>query len=229
MEFLQHFLLGKPLERNGQESAGLMSTLVWDEQPGPDRSSPGLDVETADSFLLRGPGRPDHRRQPPPANAIRPGGHGTTTTRCAPTSPRCTRTASGASASAGAPPPALRAETVSYDYDNRMLDGNTDENGVPCGPTGCLYSRPADRTDAFVNVAPKLSLAVDLRDGLVAYTTASVGFRPPEITELYRLQRSQRTADLDSERLDALEIGLQGCAGRRSTWRSRSSTCARTT
>ena len=43
----------------------------------------------------------------------------------------------------------LRAEWVTYEYDNRMLDGNTDENGVPCGSSGCLYSRPADRTDHF--------------------------------------------------------------------------------
>ena len=30
MEFLQHFLLGQPLERNGQESAGVMSSFAWD-------------------------------------------------------------------------------------------------------------------------------------------------------------------------------------------------------
>ena len=54
-----------------------------------------------------------------------------------------------------------RVEYVGYDYDNRMIAGNTDENGVPCGATGCLYSRPADRTDAFFNVAPKLGLAFD--------------------------------------------------------------------
>ena len=39
----------------------------------------------------------------------------------------------------------VRLEYVGYDYDNRMLAGNTDEHGVPCTPTGCLYSRPADR------------------------------------------------------------------------------------
>ena len=36
-----------------------------------------------------------------------------------------------------------------------------------------------------------------------------MGFRPPEITELYRLQRNQESADLDSERLDALEAGIK--------------------
>jgi iron complex outermembrane receptor protein len=206
MEFLQHFLIGKPLERNGQQSAGLMSTLVWDEDP--DRTLvAGLDVETADSFLLQDQAGPATDGSPP-ANAIRPAGrHYDYEVR----SYVAALYAHGEQrflerwrATAG-----LRAEFVNYDYDNRMLDGNTDEDGVPCGASGCLYSRPADRTDAFFNVAPKLSLAVDLREGLVAYTTASVGFRPPEITELYRLQRNQRTAELDSERLDAVEIGLK--------------------
>jgi outer membrane receptor protein involved in Fe transport len=31
----------------------------------------------------------------------------------------------------------LRAEYVRYDYDNRMLAGNTDENGVPAPPGAC--------------------------------------------------------------------------------------------
>jgi hypothetical protein len=72
MEFLQHFLLGKPLERNGQESVGLMSTLVWDERE--DRLLvAGLDLELADSFLLQQQDGPTTDGTPP-ANAIRPAG-----------------------------------------------------------------------------------------------------------------------------------------------------------
>jgi outer membrane receptor protein involved in Fe transport len=207
MEFLQHFLIGKPLERNGQQSAGLMSTLVWDEDP--DRTLvAGLDVETADSFLVEDQAGPATDGSAP-ANAIRPAGrHYDYEVRsyvAAMYAHGEQRFLARWRATAG-----LRAEYVSYDYDNRMLAGNTDENGVPCGTSGCLYSRPGDRTDDFFNVAPKFSLAVDLRDGLAAYATASVGFRPPEITELYRLQRNQRTADLESERLDSIETGLKG-------------------
>jgi outer membrane receptor protein involved in Fe transport len=206
MEFLQHFLLGKPLERNGQESLGLMSTLVWDERK--DRLLvAGLDLELADSFLLQEQDGPTTDGAPP-ANGIRPAGkhydysvrshvaalyvHGER------------RVGERLTATAG-----LRAEAVGYDYDNRMRAGNTDENGVPCLPAGCLYSRPADRTDAFVNLAPKLSLSVELSERVAAYGAASMGFRPPEITELYRLQRNQESADLDSERLDALEAGIK--------------------
>ena len=63
------------------------------------------------------------------------------------------------------------------------------------------------RTDAFLNLAPKLGLSFDLRDGMLAYLNASVGFRPPEMTELYRLQRGQAVADLQPETLDMLEAG----------------------
>jgi iron complex outermembrane receptor protein len=39
------------------------------------------------------------------------------------------------------------------------------------------------------------------------YLSGSSGFRPPEMTEVYRLQRQQTEADLDSERLESLEAG----------------------
>ena len=103
----------------------------------------------------------------------------------------------------------VRVEYVGYDYDNRMLAGNTDENGVPCVPSGCLYSRPADRNDSFTNAAPKLSLRWDAADGLMLYANLSRGFRPPEMTELYRLQRRQAVSALDSEQIDGYELGVK--------------------
>jgi len=207
MEFLQHFLLGKPLERNGQESAGLMTAFTWDHDPAWLLVS-GVDLELADSFLVQEQDGPT-TDGPPAANAIRPAGmHYDYTVRSYVVAAYAhgeRRFGERWRATGG-----LRAEAVNYDYDNRMLAGNTDENGVPCGATGCLYSRPADRTDAFLNVAPKLGLSFGVSDAVLAYANASVGFRPPEMTELYRLQRSQQVADLDSERLDALELGLKG-------------------
>lgn len=207
MDFLQHFLLGKPLERNGQESGGLSASLAWDTTPDWSVVT-GLDLELADSFLVEDQANPTIGG-PPAANAIRPVGlhydyavHSSVAALYASTERSFLgrwRVAAG-----------LRAEYVAYDYDNRMLAGNTDENGVPCSPAGCLYSRPADRTDTFVNVAPKLNLSVDLLPRVVAYASGSRGFRPPEMTELYRLQRAQAVADLDSEQLDAFELGVKG-------------------
>ena len=51
-----------------------------------------------------------------------------------------------------------RLENISYDYKNQMIDGRTDEFGVPCA-LGCRYNRPADRTDSFTNLSPKFALS----------------------------------------------------------------------
>ena len=207
MDFLQHFLLGQPVERNGQESGGLMSTLTWDRAADWTVVA-GLDLELADSFLYQAQDGPTTGGTPG-ANAIRPAGrHYDYEVRSYVAAAYAhveRRFGRRWSATAG-----LRAESVTYDYDNLMLAGNTDEDGVPCGVAGCLYSRPADRRDSFFNVAPKLGLAVDLGEHVMAYANGLVGFRPPEITELYRLQRAQSVADLDSERIEALEVGIKG-------------------
>jgi outer membrane receptor protein involved in Fe transport len=91
-----------------------------------------------------------------------------------------------------------------------MLDGNTRDDGTPCGFGGCLYRRPADRSDDFFNLAPELGYRRILDEGLVMRARIARGFRPPQTTELYRLQNEQTVADIDSETLDTAEIGLEG-------------------
>ena len=90
-----------------------------------------------------------------------------------------------------------------------MLTGNTRDDGTECGFGGCLYSRPADRTDSFTNLAPKLSLSYRAGPATNLYANAARGFRAPQATELYRLQSGQQVADLDSERIDSVEAGLR--------------------
>ncbi len=207
MEFVQHFLLGQPVERNGQESGGLLSSIAWGDSEAWSLVA-GIDLELGSSSLL------EHQEAPttggsPPANAIRPAGrHYDYDVRSNVVSAYGQgewRFHERWRLDAG-----LRTEFVNYDYDNRMRAGNTDEHGVPCGFSGCLYTRPADRSDHFHNWAPKVALMADLSPQLVAYVNASEGFRPPEMTELYRLQRGQRVADLEPERLDSVELGLKG-------------------
>jgi iron complex outermembrane receptor protein len=210
MDFLQHFLLGQPVERNGQESVGLMSTLAWNL---PERWSlvTGVDLEWADSFLLEVQDGPTTEGSPA-QNVVRPAGkhYDYTVTSTVGAAYGQLEFALTEALYLGA---GLRLEHVGYEYDNRMLAGNTDEDGVPCTPTGCLYSRPADRDDSFFNAAPKLSLRWQARDGLALYANVSRGFRPPEMTEMYRLQRTQSAADLDSEQIDAIELGLKAALG----------------
>jgi outer membrane receptor protein involved in Fe transport len=102
----------------------------------------------------------------------------------------------------------LRVEYMLYDYDNNLLDGNTRDDGTPCTPSPCRFNRPADRSDDFLNVAPSIGVLWRVADGLAAYLNLARGFRPPQATELYRLQAQQDTADLDSETLDSAELGL---------------------
>ncbi len=148
MEFLQHFLLGQPLESNGQESAGVISSFAWDMG---NRTSliTGLDLEWADSFLLEEQDEPTTQGSPA-ANAVRPAGKHydySVTSNVAALYGQF-EVALGERVHAGL---GVRAEYVDYDYDNHMLAGNTDDAGVPCQPTACLYSRPADRTARTVS------------------------------------------------------------------------------
>jgi outer membrane receptor protein involved in Fe transport len=202
MDFSQHFLIGKPIEHNEQTSyyGSASATVPWSKVT----LRAAVDAETANSALTEfqpGPATDGA----PAANAIRPAGYHYDYTV--------------ASRSAGATlgleyrpvEPvtanlALRVDQTRYDYDNHMLTGNTDQNGVPCAAAGCLYARPADRDDTFDNVSPRLTVSWRLGDSFI-YVNGSTGFRPPEMTELYRLQRQQSTADLDSEHLDSGELG----------------------
>jgi iron complex outermembrane recepter protein len=203
MDFSQHFLIGKPLEHNAQTSYMVTGALFLPR--GELTTRIALDAETAATELTEfqpGPATDGA----PAANAIRPAGYhydysvesstiGGTLAFDYRFSQRFRATA------------ALRVDTTNYKYDNHMIDGNTDMFGVPCGATGCLYSRPADRSDRFDNVSPRVTLAWSPGAAHHYYLNASTGFRPPEMTELYRLQRQQTVADLDSEHLDSVEIG----------------------
>ena len=68
MDFLQHFLIGKPLEENGQDSLGVITalqTVVLDDM----QLLAGIDLELADGFLKETQDGPA-TDGPPPANAI---------------------------------------------------------------------------------------------------------------------------------------------------------------
>ena len=102
----------------------------------------------------------------------------------------------------------LRLEYVGYNYDNNALVGNTRDDGTPCSFGGCLYSRPDDRTDNFTNVGARIGFEHEVGANMI-YVVVSNGFRPPQATELYRLRGDQTVADLDSEQLTAIELGLK--------------------
>jgi outer membrane receptor protein involved in Fe transport len=134
MQFLHHSLPGQPVERNGQDSAGVLvaarlntesSLLVF-----------GVDVDYSDVFLEQTQDGP--ASGPPSQRETRPEG------RHYDYSVGALNLATFAqgdyalnerwSLSGG-----LRLEHARYDYDNRMLAGNTRDDGSVCGFGGCLY------------------------------------------------------------------------------------------
>ncbi len=205
MDFMQHFLLGQPVEDNGQDSAGVLFSFTRADIAGGVLVL-GADAELAASSLLQFQDGPTTGGTPA-QNAIRPAGrhydYDVDSSVLAAYADWRRPLAAAWSLEAGA-----RFERVGYDYNNRMIDGNTDENDLPC-TGGCLYSRPADRSDDFTNLAPRLGIVWRPVGSIEAWLTLARGFRAPEATELYRLQRQQSVADLGSERADGLELGLR--------------------
>jgi outer membrane receptor protein involved in Fe transport len=105
----------------------------------------------------------------------------------------------------------LRAEHVTYDYDNFMQSGRTRDDGSECGFGGCRYNRPDSREDSFTNLSPKLALHFELGSHHL-FANLSQGFRAPQAAELYRLQGGQSVVDIDSESLNAIELGVRGAS-----------------
>lgn len=206
MAFLQHFLPGQPLERNGQSSAGAQFHLrgrgVWRWTAGAvvegfaaTLSERQAGATTGSAFLVatRPPGTHyDYRVSGLTFAAFYDAD---------------VDLAEGWDLVASA-----RFERNGYEYDNRHLVGNTRDDGSACGFGGCLYTRPADRDDTFTNLAGRIGLEFTPRPGRVFYAVAGHGFRPPQTTELYRLQRGQAVADLESETLRSLEAGWRTAA-----------------
>lgn len=195
MQFLQHFFPWQPVETNGHESAGL--TLALNSTHGDIEWIRGLDLEATEGFITEvqandfSPNQPrgvhyDYRVDATVAAAYsqinwRPGNHWTL--------------------QAG-----LRYEYRRYDYDNRTGDG------AACAPTAtaCRFFRPADRDDSFSDASYNIGATYSGFGDTMIYTRMARGFRAPQTAELYRLQAGQAVADLDSERIDSVELGFRG-------------------
>ena len=204
MQFLQHFLPGQPTEKNGQDSFGVLANLaasgeIFDWKIG-------AQLEWMDGFLR------EYQQFPTTGSAFlvatRPQGlhyDYTVKSRMAALFYDLDwQLTSGLSLVHS-----LRLESLDYDYDNKAAVGNTRDDGSVCGFGGCLYNRPADSQDGFQNLAGRIGLSWQLSSDIRTYLTYGTGFRPPQATELYRLQRGQNVTDLDSEKLDSLEWGWQ--------------------
>lgn len=204
MSFLHFERPGQPAEDNGQRSAGFISSLT--SQTDKTLTIWGLDLDVSDAWLRQtqdGPtqGNPRQRETFPDGKhydyeveAINIGAY-----------VQAEWWLSEKLTLGGG----LRLDYSHYDYDNRMLDGNTRDDGTPCGFGGCVYSRPADRNDDFTDLAPNISATLGLTDSSSLFFNLARGFRVPQMLELYRLQFGQTVNDQDTETLDSLEVGMR--------------------
>ena len=204
MKFLHHATPGKPREKNGQTSAGVIVAARFSGTSS--YTVAGVDVERSDMFLEQmqvGPtsGSPMQRE-------IRPEGwhydYGVAALSAAPFVQTEYRFSDRLSLEGG-----LRLEYTHYEYRNHMLAGNTRDDGSVCGFGGCLYSRPADRTDTYRNLSPNLSANYHLNARTNVFVSLAYGFRAPQGLELYRLQNGQLVSDLKSEYVTSAEMGIR--------------------
>lgn len=204
MQFLQHFLPGQPTETNGQTSLGAIA--FYTRVRGDFETAIEAQIEWADVWLEQV--QDQATRGAAFLVETRPAGRHydfDVTSLFTSVSARLGYAPSDAVEwQAG-----LRAERLGYDYSNRWLDGNTRDDGSRCGFGGCLYTRPASRDDSFTNLGAMLGLRMALGTRGQFWLGAGSGFRPPQATELYRLQRGQLVAELDSERRNSLEAGIR--------------------
>lgn len=204
MTFLQHYLPGTPQEENGQRSFGLQS--MYTGEAGMLDWSMGLDFESTDGYLK------ETQYGPTAGSAflvgtIPEGKHYDYQIDAHLLSPYLLvkyHLSEADQFNFG-----LRYENVEYDYDNRMIDGRTRDDGTACGFGGCRFNRPADRSDSFDNFSAQLGWIHDFDTGQQVYLSLARAFRAPDTSEMYRLQNNQSVADLDSEEADSIEIGYR--------------------
>ena len=207
MRFTEHYIPAEPIQSDAQNSAGALLKL----RTHPNDSTAliyGLDFEYAHGWLTEFQPAP-LTTSSPQQDAIRPQGlhydYQADSRTIAGYLDLFQQWSPSWQFSGG-----LRLERADYSYVNLLPAGDTRADGTPCGFGGCLFNRPADRSDEFVNLLPKLGLSWLPAPGEAVYASVGRGARAPQTQELYELQSQQTVADLHSETLDNIELGWRG-------------------
>ncbi len=195
MEFLQHYLPWQPVEENAHDSLGLRATLQTNTDTL--RWINGIDMEYTNASLKETQDEDFSPNQPAGVHYD----YRVNATGGAIYSQLRTQSDSPWEIDGG-----VRLEYTNYDYNNKTTDG------APCGPaaTNCRFYRPSDREDSFTDGSLNAGVSYSLTENHIAYLRLARGFRAPQATELYRLQSGQETANLNSEKIDNVELGLRG-------------------
>lgn len=194
MQFSQHFNPGQPLESNAHNSGGVQGIMQRDNFSWGTWQL-GADVDLAHAWTHEWQDLPTTAG--PPAKVSPQGDHynyGVDMQTAALWQALSWQMTERTELQFG-----LRADRVLYQYDNKM----------PAGASG-KYMRPADRSDSFTLLSPRIGLVyTDAMDN-EWYTSVSSGNRAPQTAELYRLQGGQQLADIGAESIVGQEIGWRG-------------------
>ena len=200
MDFLMHFLPGTPTEKNEQTSAGIQASASW-QVLSQHQFTMGVRAEGADIALQQTQTSPDVFGKLPQGKQY---DFAVDTQFIAAYLGADWRVSNSFHVINS-----LRIEHLNYDYDNKMISGNTRDDGSSCASAeGCRYTRPEDRSDDFTDGALRLGLSYNVNKNHQLFSSIGTGFRPPQATDLYRLQVGQTFADIDSEELTSVEAGI---------------------
>lgn len=199
MEFLMHFLPGKPLEKNKHSSVGLLSSYTK-ELDGGHKVILGTDLEYTEGELSEFQNNPTVFFSPGNPSDFVQGVHydyEVDATVLAPYVHTEWQLLENTRLTAG-----LRYEYTRYDYTNntgsRTLVGSD------------RYLRPDSDVDTFSNFSPKLGLVQQLTEDTATFINYSRGTRAPQTSDLYRAQIGpSQTGSADSETIDSVEVGLR--------------------
>jgi outer membrane receptor protein involved in Fe transport len=198
MEFLMHFLPGKPLEKNKHSSVGLLSSFTKDLDGG-HKIIIGTDLEYTEGELSEVQANPTVFFGPNPSDFVQ-GTHydyEVDATVIAPYIHTEWQLLENTRLTAG-----LRYEYTRYDYTN-----NTNSRTLPDSDR---YLRPDSDVDTFSNFSPKLGLVQQLTEDTAAFVNYSRGTRAPQTSDLYRAQIGpSQTGTADSEQIDSVEVGFR--------------------
>ncbi len=196
MQFRMHFLPGNPVEENSHDSIGLQTAYA--RQTANVDYVAGIDIELTTGELTEIQSEPDtpfggflqgtHYDYEVDAQVIAPYVHAVW-----PLGDNTELTTG------------LRAELTDYDY----------KTNVATNPGERLF-RPANRSDDFSDISPKLGVVHALSENRRVFANLARAIRAPQVTDLYRL-RDGDPADgidpdvsaIDSETLDSLELGYR--------------------
>lgn len=195
MKFLQHFLPWKGLEENSQRSVGVQGQVQ--KSFNEFDATFGLDIDLTQGDLRE-------TQKDPFAPTIPQGEHYDYSVDALLISPFISATWNlnkSTQLNAGA-----RFDSTRYDYDNRLSDGDA------CAPevANCRFTRPSDQTVDFKQWSWRAGVLYSISEEQSLFANVTSGYRAPQTSELFRLQRGQTVANLDAEEALSVEAGWRG-------------------